>query len=296
MATRKLPPLAVWVSAAETGCFYALIAVAYLVILQGAGFFNFAIGPYVMVSAMGTSYAVNTLLWPVPLAIVAGIASVVLLGILTELLVVRPIEARAPGQELPALVAVVAVLFALQQLAGTVYGRLPLPGVSWIAGEALRVGPLRVDREAILLVVVAVGIFAALGAWTRFGKYGQMLQAVGDNQHAAKLLGLPVARIRLVAFAVASLIAAIAGSLWAFKAGVRFDSGFDYALNGFLTLVIAGNGKLWAPLVGGLLFASLQLMATFYFGFGAIHYLTLILAIIFFLYRPGGLFVRRARV
>jgi branched-chain amino acid transport system permease protein len=280
----------------EIGCFYALTAVAYLVILQGAGFFNFAIGPYAMLSGIGASYFVFTLGWSAPVGIVAGIASAVVVGLLTELLVVRPIDVRAPGQELPALIAVVAVLFALEQAAGTIYGRMPQPGVSWLSGETIQLGALHIDREAIVLVVMTLAIFIALEFWTRYGKYGQMLRAVGDNKQAAEVLGLPVSRIRLVAFGVAALVAGLAGSLWAFKAGIRFDSALDFATDGFITLVIAGSGSLWAPLVGGLLFAGLQLIATYYLGFAAIHYMTLALAIIFFAFRPGGLFVRRARV
>jgi branched-chain amino acid transport system permease protein len=291
-----VPPLAIWISAAEIGCFYALIAVSYLIIIQGAGFFNFAIGPYAMVSALAASYAANTLAWSALAAILFGLGVVVLLGLLTEVLVVRPIDARAAGQELPTLIAVVAVLFAIQQAAGSIFGRLPQPGVLWVEGDSIRFGKVPVDRQAILLIIATVLVFAALSIWTRYARYGQMLRAVGDNKHAAELLGLPVNRIRLVAFGVAALIAAIGGSLWAFKAGVRFDSGIDYALDGFLTLVIAGSGTLWAPLVGGLIFASLQLLATFYLGFAAVHYITLILAVVFFAFRPGGIFVRRARV
>jgi branched-chain amino acid transport system permease protein len=292
----QLPPPTIWASTIEVGCFYALIAVAYLIILQGAGFFNFAIGPYAIVASMGASWAVVNFNWSPPLAIGSGLLTAVVLGMLTELLVVRPIDARAPGQELPALVAVVAVLFALEQGAGSLYGRLPLPGVPWIDGDSVTLGTLHVDRAAILLVVLTLVIFVALSLWTRYARYGQMLRAVGDNRHAAELLGLPVNRIRLVAFGLAALVAGIGGSLWAFKAGVRFDAGLDYALDGFLTLVIAGTGVLWAPLVAGLLFAALQQLSTYYVGGAAIHYVTLLLAVVFFAVRPGGLFVRRARI
>jgi branched-chain amino acid transport system permease protein len=292
----QLPPPSIWASTIEVGCFYSLIAVAYLIILRGAGFFNFAIGPYAIVAAMSASWAVGTLGWSPALAIGSGLLTAVVLGLLTELVVVRPIDARAPGQELPALVAVVAVLFALEQGAGSLYGRLPLPGVPWIDGENVSIVSLHVDRAAILLVVLTLVIFASLSLWTRYARYGQMLRAVGDNKTAAEMLGLPVSRIRLVAFGVAALVAGLGGSLWAFKAGVRFDAGLDYALDGFLTLVIAGTGVLWAPLVGGLLFAALQQLSTFYLGGAAIHYVTLLLAVVFFALRPGGLFVRRARV
>jgi branched-chain amino acid transport system permease protein len=292
----QVPPIFFWIPAVEIGCFYSLIAVAYLVIQRGAGFFNFAIGSYAMIAGLGSAYAAATLGWSTVPAIIGGLLLAVVLGLLTEVLVVRPIDAVAPGQELPALIAVVAVLFALEQAAGTAFGRLSLLGIDWVPNDVVTVGTLNLQVPGIFLVVTTVVIFAALQGWTSLTKFGQMLQAVGDNKHAAEVIGLPVSRIRLVAFGVGGLIAAVAGSVWAFKAGVHYDQGFDFALQGFLTLVVAGRATLWAPLVGGLLFATLQQLAVFYFGGAALDYVTLMVALVFFALRPGGIFVRRARV
>ena len=291
----QVPPLFFWVPPVEIGCFYALIAVAYLLVQRGAGFFNFAIGAYAMIAALASAYAMANLNWSAPAAIVGGLALAVVLGLLTEVLVVRPIEAVTPGEEMPALIAVVAVLFALEQAAATAFGRISLLGVTWVPNDILTVGPLNLQTPGLFLVAVTLLVFASLQAWTRFTKFGQMLQAVGDNRHAAEVIGLPVSRIRLVAFGVAGLVAALAGSLYAFKAGVHFDQGFDFALQGFLTLIIGGRASLWAPLVGGLIFATLQQLAVFYFGGAALDYVTLIVALVFFAWRPGGIFARRAR-
>jgi branched-chain amino acid transport system permease protein len=290
-----VPPAQVWVSIVEIGCFYALIAVAYLVVMQGAGFFNFAIGPYAMVGGLGGAYLASQAGWPGAAAIVAGIGMSVLLGLLTELLVVRPIETRAPGQELAALVAMVSVLFAVQQGAATAFGRRPLPGSRWIHGDLIRVGPFAIDPQSLVLVAGTLVMFVALAFWLRYATYGQLLRAVGDNKHAARVLGLPFNRIRLVAFGVAGLVAGVAGSLFAPKAGVSFDAGLLYTMSGLLAFVIGGTGSIWAPLVGGLLFAAMQLLATLWFGSSAIHYVTLAIALAFFAFRPGGLFERRMR-
>lgn len=292
----QVPPPFFWIAVAEIGSFYALIAVAYLVVQRGAGFFNFAIGAYAMVAGLASAYASATLGWPDLAAIVFGLALAVVLSVLTELVVVRPIDAVAPGQELPALIAVVAVLFAVEQAAATAFGRLPLAGVTWVSNDVVTVGSLNLQKPGIFLIGMTVVAFIVLQAWTSRAKFGQMLHAVGDNKHAAETIGLPVGTIRLVAFAVGGLLAAVAGSLWAFKAGVHFDQGFDFALQGFLALVIAGRSSIWAPLVGGILFATAQQLAIFYFGGAALDYVTLALALAFFAWRPGGIFSRRARV
>jgi branched-chain amino acid transport system permease protein len=289
-------PAQLFVSIVEIGCFYALIALGYLVVLYGSGFFNFALGPYAMFSGLAASYAVAAHGWPLWAAVGAGLCSAVALSVATELAVVRPIERRAHGEELPALIAVVAVLFAVAQLAGTVFGRRPFPGVPWLEfDEPLELGSAVIEAHSLLVVAVTLAVFAALAAWLRFTRYGQWLRAVGDNQHAAQTLGFPVARIRLVAFAVGGLVAGVAGPLFAPKAGVNFESGMGYALFGFIAFVIGGTGSVWAPLAGGLSLAALQILASYWFGSPSLNYVTLLAAVLVFAFRPEGLFTRRVR-
>ena len=289
-------PAQLFVSIVEIGCFYALIALGYLIVLYGSGFFNFALGPYAMFSGLAGSYAVAAHGWPLWAAVGAGLGSAVALSVATELGVVRPIERRAHGEELPALIAVVSVLFAVSQLAGTVFGRRPLPGAPWLEfDEPLELGSAVIEAHSLVVVAVTLAVFAALAAWLRFARYGQWLRAVGDNQHAARTLGFPVARIRLAAFAVGGLVAGIAGPLFAPKAGVNFESGMSYALFGFIAFVIGGTGSVWAPLAGGVFLAALQILASYWFGSPSLNYATLLAAVLVFAFRPEGLFVRRVR-
>ena len=289
-------PAQLFVSIVEIGCFFALIALSYLIVLYGAGFFHFALGPYAMFSALGAAYWVAAEEWDLWLAVLVGVVLATLLSVLTELLVVRPIEKRARGEELPSLIAVVAVMFAVSQLAGTVFGRAPLRGQSWFdLDPPLEWGDAVVNGQAIITVVVTLAIFAVLAAWLRWSRYGQWLRAVGENQEAARTLGFPVARIRLVAFAVGGLVAGIAGPLFSAKAGVHFDSGLSYSLFGFIALVIGGTGSIWAPLAGGIFHAALQIAASYLFGSPSLHYATLGVAVLFFAFRPEGFFSRRVR-
>ena len=289
-------PLQVWVSVAQIGCFFALLALGYFIVLNGAGFFNFALGPYTMFSALMSSWLVFVQGWQLWMAVVAGIAATVVLAMLTELLVVRPVERRAGGEELPALIAVVAVLFAIAQLAGTLFGRRPLPGRAWLVlDNPVQVGTAYVDGQTIVTVAVTVVVFALLAGWLRFSAYGKMLRAVGDNQEAARTLGLPVSRVRLVAFAISGLVAGIAGPLFAPKAGVGFESGLSYSLFGFIALVIGGTGSPWAPLAGGVALAALQISSSFFLGAAWLNYATLVAAVVFFAIRPEGIFARRVR-
>jgi branched-chain amino acid transport system permease protein len=287
--------LQLWISAVQMGCFFGMLALAYYLVLVGAGFFNFAIGPYAMVGGLCTSWLVIE--WDFDALAAAGIAVAVatVLAVATELLVVRPVQRRSGGGELPALVAVAAVLFAIQQGAGAVFDYVTLPGQNLLTIDPIAVGDTALQPGTIMTILATVVAFVGIGGWIRYTRTGRLLRAVGDSTSAATLLGLPVARVRLVAFVVSGVIAAIAGLLFSTKAGVNSLSGLSWAVSGFLALVIGGTGNITAPLFGGLLLGIVEVFVPYYFGGQSHVYGMLIVALLFFAVKPEGLFVRRVR-
>lgn len=290
-----MPPQ-LWISVIASGCFFALIALGLLIVLEGSAVFNFAMGPYAAFSALTSSWLVIEYSVPLAVAVAAGVASAVALSLLTEVLVTRPIERRTAGDELPAIVAIVAALFAIQQFAGWIFGRSPLPGQYWTSLQPFVVGSVVVDPQVVILGCATIVIFGLVATWLRMSRTGRMFRAVGDNQAAARLLGLPVNRIRLAACGVAGAVVGLAGPLVSPQAGVSFQSGLAYTLFGLLALVIGGRGSVWAPLVGGLLLAALQVWSSYWFGAEWLHYTTFIVALAFFAIRPEGIFAQRVRV
>ncbi|MCJ0907386.1 branched-chain amino acid ABC transporter permease [Rhodococcus sp. ARC_M6] len=285
-----------WLAAIEIGAFFSLIALGMYLVVVGADFFNFAMGPYAMAAAMATSWVVVNQGYPLWLAMPLGIAVAVGLSVLTEKLVVKQVQKRSGRGELPALVAVTAVLFGIQQLAGTVFGRTPLPGQKIFDFAPVTVLGATVDSATIVLIAGTALVFLGVGFWLNRSTAGRLLRAVGDNPDAARVLGLPVDRVRLIAFTLAGVIAAIAGLLFAPKAGVQFTSGLSWTLTAFIALVIGGTGRSWAPLIGGMLLGIVQVFAPYYFGASAAQTAILLIALVFFAFRPEGLLSRKVRV
>ena len=283
------------ISTMEVGSFYALIAIGYYLILQGAAFFNFAAGGYVMVSGLGAAWAKQVHGWPAVAAVIFGVGLAVVLSVLTEIIVVRSVERRTEG-ELPALIAVVAILFVLEQAAGTVFGRRSLPGARLLTFGPIRIGGFIIPPAGAVLIVVSIVVLIVLWVWLSRASHGRMLRAVGDNLVAARRLGFPVARVRLAAFAAAGVAFGAAGVLIAPKAGIGFGSALGFSLFGFLALVLGGTGAYWAPILGGYLLAAVQIYSSFYLGAAYIDYSTLVLAVILFAFRPEGLVSRQVRL
>jgi branched-chain amino acid transport system permease protein len=119
---------------------------------------------------------------------------------------------------------------------------------------------------------------------------------VGANVEAARVLGIRERSLRVIAFGVAGGIAALAGLFLSTQSGVRFDQGFEWAILGFIACIIGGSARVIGPLLGGLLVAVVQAYASYKFGQGWLDYATLGLALLFFSFRPQGIFATRTRV
>ncbi|MFI6309346.1 branched-chain amino acid ABC transporter permease [Nocardia fusca] len=285
-----------WLAGAEIGCFFALVALSIYLVVVGASFFNFAAGPYAMAAGLLAGYA--SAQWGVPIIAGAalGVLAAVAISLVTEIVVVRPVQRRSGGAELPALVAVTATLFAIQQLAGTIFGRTPVSVANLLPLPDFHLGPVSVQGTTATIILVTAVVLVATVVWLRSTTTGQLLRAVGDNHDAARMIGVNVTRVRWWAFGLSGAIAGIAGVVFAAKSGAQFTSGLSWTLTGFLALVVGGTGKPWAPLVGGLALGWVQVFGSFYFGATGSSIAIFLVALVFFAFRPEGLFQRKVRV
>lgn len=283
-----------WISAFELGCFYGLLALGYLLVIEGARFFNFLIGAYAMCAAMLVSWLTDRG-WNLWLAIAAAVLIGGLLGATTEVGLIRPIQKRSEN-ELSALVAVTAGLLLLQQAAATLMGRRLMRGRKLADWNPIRIGSGRIQPTSLILFVTTIVLFCIVSVVFARTNSGRTLRAVGDNEAAALMLGLPVRRVRLTAFVVGGVIASMAGILFAAKTGVSFQSAFPWTISSFLAIVVGGTGSAWSPLAGGLVLGIVQVFVPRHLGSQWLDYALFGLALIFFAFRPQGIFARRVRL
>lgn len=280
------------VTAMRVGIVYALLALAYFLFARTTDTINFAVGGYAMAAAL--VYATLTGGGTPPLvALVAAVIVGAALGGITESFVVRPIASKG-RDEFVVVLAITAMLFVIQQLAGVVFGRRA------IIGEPLWGGRFELGGHTVSiqdLVTIAGGLAAAVvvGLWIARGRSGRMMRAIGDNEQAGLTLGIPVRRIRLVAAAVGGLLAGLAGALSAPQSGNSFHSGVSLSIVGFIALVIGGMGSAYAPLIGGILLSFLELGTSLIFGSTSRDYFLLGAVLLVFIARPEGLFSLKVR-
>jgi branched-chain amino acid transport system permease protein len=277
-----------------SGVMYALVAIGFVLIYKASGVFNFAQGAMVFFAALTCVGIIDKFGLSLWLAIPLTIGAMVLLGLAIEKVVLRPLVNQP---EITLFMATIGLAFFIEGLAQLMWGsqvhRLELP----IADVPIQI---LLDRFNIIVSqfdVVAAGICAllvtALALLFSKTKVGRALRAVADDHQAALAVGIPLQQIWAVVWAVAGLVALVAGLLWGARNGVQFALTF-IALKALPVLILGGFTSVPGAIVGGLIIGASEKLAEVYIGpmvgGGIEGWFPYVLALVFLLVRPEGLF------
>lgn len=251
--------LQVLLSGIATGCIYGLVALSFVLIYKSAGIVSFMQGELLMAGAfvaLALNAGAGLPLW---LAVPAAILLMGLTGGLLE----RGVLRRAVGQ--PHLTAILLTFGIGMMLHGAVLSvpaasqsayRLPLP----FSGEVWRPGSLAIAAEHVLVIVSTVLLAAALGLFFRCSRTGLALRACARDARMTALLGIPVKRLHMWAWAIAAAVAASAGILLAPVTFIHVDMGL-LAMKAFPAAVLGGMTSLPGALAAGVLLGVAEALA-----------------------------------
>ncbi|MFM2087004.1 MAG: hypothetical protein RLZZ237_1873 [Pseudomonadota bacterium] len=277
-----------------SGVMYALVAIGFVLIYKASGVFNFAQGAMVFFAALtcvGIMDKFGLSLW---LAIPLTMVTMIVLGMAIERVVLRPLVNQP---EITLFMATIGLAFFIEGLAQLMWGSqvhkldLPIDDVPM---------PFLMDHFNIIVSqfdVVAAGICALLVICLALlfskTKVGRALRAVADDHQAALAVGIPLQRIWAVVWGVAGLVAMVAGLLWGARNGVQFALTF-IALKALPVLILGGFTSVPGAIVGGLIIGASEKLAEVYLGpmvgGGIEGWFPYVLALLFLLVRPEGLF------
>jgi branched-chain amino acid transport system permease protein len=277
-----------------SGVMYALVAIGFVLIYKASGVFNFAQGAMVFFAALtcvGMVDKFGVSLWlAIPLTILVMIA----LALAIERVVLRPLVNQP---EITLFMATIGLAFFIEGLAQLLWGsqvrKLELP-IEDVPNEYLmehfNILVSQFDMTAAVVCAVLVVALALLFTKTRVGR---ALRAVADDHQAALAVGIPLQRIWVVVWSVAGLVALVAGLLWGARNGVQFALTF-IALKALPVLILGGFTSIPGAIVGGLIIGASEKLAEVYIGpmvgGGIEGWFPYVLALLFLLVRPEGLF------
>jgi branched-chain amino acid transport system permease protein len=162
------------------------------------------------------------------------------------------------------------------------------------SGAVMRLGPFAVPLLRLSSLLFAFAILAVLHLFLAKTRWGRAIRATAEDWEAAALMGIPVGKTYLLAFALGTALAGIAGGLVSISYSISPSIGIEWTLKALIVVVLAGLGSLFGSFAGGILLGLAEAMSVVFLGGPYREVVGLILFLIVMLARPQGLFGARA--
>jgi branched-chain amino acid transport system permease protein len=277
-----------------SGVLYSLVAIGLVLIFKASGVFNFAQGAMVLFAALTLVRLMEKM--PLIAALVLTLAVMVALAWFIERLVLRPLVNQ---EGIVLFMATLGVANFLDGFGQTVWGseiytlNVGMPKEPKIFLDGTFEGGLLVNMEDAMAALIAGLLVAALWVFFQKTATGRALRAVADDHQAAQSIGIPLNRIWVIVWSVAGLVALVAGVIWGSKLGVQFSLS-QIALKALPVVILGGFTSIPGAVVGGLIIGLGEKISEVYLGpmlgGGIENWFAYVLALIFLLFRPEGLF------
>jgi branched-chain amino acid transport system permease protein len=287
------------------GMLYSLVALGFVLIFKASGVFNFAQGAMVLFAALAMArFATWIPAWTgIDNPIVANIAAFLIASLIMFMvawLIERYVLRHLVNQEgTTLLMATLGISYFLDGLGQTIFGSdiykidIGMPKEPIMAFENVFQGGILINKEDLYAALIAAVLVVGLSLFFQKTATGRALRAVADDHQAAQSIGIPLNRIWVIVWFVAGIVALVAGMIWGSKLGVQFSLA-TVALRALPVVILGGLTSVPGAIIGGLIIGVGEKLSEVYIGplvGGGIEiWFAYVLALVFLLFRPQGLF------
>ena len=278
------------VNGLSRGAVFAAFALALVLIWRGTRLVNFAQGAMAVATAY-LAYTVSAHTGSYWLGFVAAIVGGLLLGTIVERGVMRFVDHRAPLNE---VIVALGVVLVLQAGLGIIYGNEFLPAFAPFDRTPIPWGQVPLPSRYDLWVFGSVLLVVTL-LWWLFSRtrVGLRLRAAAFAPEVSRLLGVNVAGMRTLGWALAAGVGALASMLvLPTELGLHPNAMDLVFVSSFTAAVIGGLDSPLGAVIGGLMVGLILSYVTGYLGSDVTQIAVLALLLGVLLVRPGGLFSR----
>jgi branched-chain amino acid transport system permease protein len=275
------------------GVMYSLVAIGFVLIYKASGIFNFAQGSMVLFAAL-TFVTLREAEWGFIPALLVTLIVIVLGAIAIERFVLRALINQS---DLTLFMATLGLSFVIEGLAQLLMGASVHELNLGIDDVPIEVGPILVSKFDLLAALAAGTLVVSLSLFFNLTRIGISLRAIADDPLAAQSIGIRLPVLWRIVWGVAGLVALVAGLLWGARQGVQFSLTL-VVLKALPVLIIGGFTSIGGAIIGGLLIGASESLAEIYLGDllgGSVStWFAYVVALLFLLARPSGLFGERA--
>ena len=311
----------VFLNGLMAGVLYALVALGFVLIYKASGIFNYAQGVMALFAALTLagiidgqvpfSHLINAILgtdihhfgWHVPafLAILLTMVVMIALAYAVQRLVFRHLVGQEP---IILFMATIGLAYFLEGVGDLMWGSdiksmdvgLPQGLNTWIDDTTFNAFGYGffIDNLDIVASIIAALLVIGLVMFAQYTKQGRAMRAVADDHQAALSVGVSLNFIWLLVWSLAGFVALVAGIMWGTKSGVQFSLSL-IALKALPVLMLGGFTSIPGAIVGGLIIGVGEKLFEFligapFLGGATENWFAYMLALIFLVFRPQGLF------
>jgi branched-chain amino acid transport system permease protein len=287
------------------GMLYSLVALGFVLIYKASGVFNFAQGAMVLFAALAMArFAEWIPLWtglnnPVLTTLAAFVVAGLIMFVVAWLIERLALRHLVNQEGTTLLMATLGISYFLDGIGQTLFGSdiykidIGMPKEPIFVLDTMFPGGILINKEDLYAALIAALLVASLSLFFQKTATGRALRAVADDHQAAQSIGIPLNRIWVIVWCVAGVVALVAGMIWGSKLGVQFSL-TTVALRALPVVILGGLTSVPGAIIGGLIIGvGEKLSEVFlgpYVGGGIEIWFAYVLALVFLLFRPQGLF------
>jgi len=287
------------------GMLYSLVALGFVLIFKASGVFNFAQGAMVLFAALAMArfsewvpgwLGIDSQFLANVIAFALAGACMFVLAWTIERLVLRHLVNQ---EGVTLLMATLGITYFLDGLGQGIFGSdiykidVGMPKDPVFLLDSVFEGGVMINLEDVYAACIAALLVFVLSMFFQKTTTGRALRAVADDHQAAQSIGIPLNRIWVIVWFVAGLTALVAGIIWGSKMGVQFSL-TTVALRALPVIILGGLTSVPGAIIGGLIIGVGEKLSEVYVGpmvGGGIEiWFAYVLALVFLLFRPQGLF------
>jgi branched-chain amino acid transport system permease protein len=276
------------------GFVYALVGLGIAVVFRGTRIINAMQGEFALVGGMGAFLALDRLGVPMLLAFPAGVIAGGALGVLIDVLLVRPTRKRG-GSEESYLLLTLGIAFAISAAVLLLLGRdsHPLPGIGGDGSALVLDAALR--WHAIWLMGICGAVMGLLWLFYHRTTIGLSMLAASIDEEGAATIGVNVPRMRTLTFLLGGLVGGLAGVLVSPLITIHYEMGLMLTLKGFAAAILGGLTNPFGAVVGGLTLGLAESLAVLTVSSGYKDVIAMTILIVIMIVLPNGMLGRRGR-
>jgi branched-chain amino acid transport system permease protein len=277
------------ISGLLAGSLYAMVALGLGLIFGVMRVLNVAHGPILMLGAYVTYWLFSTVGLNPYLSLLISMPILFLFGMVLQRFLVRRV---VDAPELSSLLLTFGVAIALVNLAQLAFTS-DLRSVEYLTGSFM-LGPFAFSKSRVIACLFAIAITGGAFLFLQKTRLGKAIRAVSQSREVAQVCGVNVQRIHMIAFGIASALAAAGGSLVAVMVAIQPEMGQVYTFKSFLVIVLGGAGNYPGALLGGLLLGLIEQLSSLFLTTQVNEAVAYLLLVVVLLMRPTGLLTGRA--